>query len=118
MDHFESIVQLNKSCFLWRDVKFNTIYTDVKAEKIDFRFVEWRDFADGGFFTKVKLSYSFYPSRFCLKDVAYFTRIFRKSSTSVRMSGDLRGTISSFKGDDIVLAYGENSGFTGSFDMI
>jgi len=118
MDHFESVVQLNESCFLWRDVKFNTKNTDVDAKRIDFRFRQWKDFAEGGFFTKVKLSYSFNPSRFYLKDVAYFSRAFRESNRSVRMSGNLRGTIASFKGDDIILAYGENSGFTGSFDMI
>ncbi len=118
MDHLEAIVQLNKSCFLWKDVEFNTKNTDVKASNIDFRFRQWRDFADGGIFNKVKLSYSFAPSRFYLKDVAYFSRVFRESSQTVRMSGDLRGTISSFKGDDILVAFSENSGFSGSFDMI
>jgi hypothetical protein len=118
MDHLEAVVYLNKEFFLWRDVEFNTEITDVKAERIDFRFRQWKDFGQGDFFEKVKLSFRFQTSRFYLPDVAYFSRVFMHTNRTVRMSGGLRGTIASFKGDDLILAYGENSGFTGSFDMI
>ncbi|MCK4749633.1 MAG: hypothetical protein KAT15_21410, partial [Bacteroidales bacterium] len=118
MDHLDATVFINREFFLWRDVHFRTQKSDVRADRLDFRFNVWKDFGNKGFPTKIKLWYSFAPSTFHFTDVAYFGSIFGGIDKSVRMSGDLRGRINSLKGDDIVLEYGENSHFSGSFDLI
>jgi len=118
MDHLESTVYINKEFFFWRDVNFHTKKTNVFADRIDFRFNKWKDFGNRGVLSKVKLWYSFKPSSFYLEDLAYFSHIFRGMDESVEMSGDLHGRINSFKGDDLVLKYGQSSHFSGSFDLI
>ncbi|HEC44324.1 MAG TPA: hypothetical protein ENI20_15990 [Bacteroides sp.] len=123
MEHLESTVYINKEFFYWRDVHFYTEETDVRAERIDFRFNTWKDFGEDefgktGILSKVKLDYRFLPSTFYLPDVAYFAWRFKGTNESIKMSGGLRGRINSFKGDDIVLAYGKNSHFSGSFDLM
>jgi hypothetical protein len=118
MDHLEASVFLHKEFFLWRDLDFRTAHSNVRAERIDFHFGQWKDFGQGGFLSKVDISYRFLPSGFHLNDVSYFARVFRNVDRTVIMQGDLRGRINSLKGNDLLLTYGDNSHFSGNFDLI
>jgi hypothetical protein len=118
LDHLEALVFISGEFFLWRNVSFRTRESQVTADRLDFRFNSWQDFGEGDFFTKVGLQYNFKPSRVYTGDLSYFSDVFKGFNTSVRMSGDLHGSISSFKGDDVILEYGRNTRFSGSFDLI
>ncbi|MFC2112299.1 hypothetical protein ACFLTA_03445, partial [Bacteroidota bacterium] len=123
VDHLESVVHINENFFFWRDVYFYTQKSEVRANRIDFRFNKWKDFGEDefgmkGILSKVKLDYRFNPSTFHLTDLAYFIWKFKDMDKSLKMSGGLRGRINSFKGDEIFLEYSNDSHFAGSFDLI
>ena len=117
MHDLSALMSLNKEFMKFNDLHIILDDSDIRADRLDFLFNSWKDFGNQGFSSKVKLDYNFLPSRINIADAAYWASFLHGIDKTVNLTGNLHGRLNSFKGDNILLEYGNNTFFSGNFDL-
>ena len=117
MHDLSALMSLNKEFMKFEDLHIILDDSDIRADRLDFIFNSWKDFGNQGFSSKVKLDYNFLPSRINMADAAYWASFLHGIDKTVNLTGNLHGRLNSFKGDNILLEYGNNTFFSGNFDL-
>ena len=108
---------LNKQFMDLRDIRLRTDDSDITADRLDFRFADWKDFGNQGFSSNVRLNFNLSPSSLSLTDLAYFAPDLAGIDKTIEISGNISGRINNLKGKNIALRYNGDSHFEGSFDF-
>ncbi len=117
MHKLSALMSLNKEFMKFKDLHIILDDSDIRSDQLDFMFNSWKDFGNQGFSSKVKLNFNFLPSRINMADAAYWASFLQGIDRTVNMSGTLRGKFNSFKGENILLEYGNHTSFSGNFDL-
>ncbi len=80
-----------------------------------FSYPDWGAF--GYFLDSVNILAGFKPSELDMKDITYFAPDISGMHEKFALSGDLKGTVSSFSGKKMVIAYGDGTRFAGNIKM-
>lgn len=97
---------ITDSSFLWTDVSMKTNQGQLDAD-IAFDFDNWKSWRN--FNDSIKINTQIRPSDLYANDIAYFAPQLLNRFTHVKVSGDARGTLSSFRSRNLSLAIGEQS---------
>ena len=117
MRELSALMRLNKAFMKFSDLQIQLEDSEISSDRLDFTFNSWKDFGNQGFSSKVNLYFNFLPSRINLADAAYWAAFLHGIERTVNMTGTLRGKFSSFKGENILLEYGNHTSFSGNFDL-
>lgn len=117
MHNLSALMSLNKEFMKFKDLHIILDDSDIWADQLDFMFQSWKDFGNNGFSSKVKLDFKFLPSRINMVDASYWAYFLHGIDKTVNLTGDLHGRFNSFKGDNILLEYGNHTVFSGNFDL-
>jgi hypothetical protein len=82
----------------------------------DFLYKEWNDYSD--FLTKVKIRANISPSDFDLEDIGAFAPVLYPMKDKFRISGDLKGSVSSFHATNFRIGFGSDTRFFGNISAI
>ena len=117
MRELSALMSLNRAFMKFSDLHILLNDSEIISDRLDFTFNSWKDFGNKGFPSKVNLHFSFLPSRINMADAAYWAAFLYGIDRTVNMTGTLRGKFNSFKGEDILLEYGNHTSFSGNFDL-
>ncbi|MCK5463858.1 MAG: hypothetical protein KAI95_12605, partial [Bacteroidales bacterium] len=117
MHDLTALMSINKEFMKFKDLHIILDDSDIKADTLDFTFNSWKDLGRGGFPSKVNLYYVFEPSRINMADAAYWGSFLKGIDKTINLAGTLRGKLNSFKGENILLEYGNHTFFSGNFDL-
>ena len=117
MHDLSAEMSLNRTFMKFADVHLILDDSDISADRLDFTFNEWKDFSNGDFPDKINLQFDFLPSRINLADAAYWAPFLQGIQRTFNLTGTLHGKLNNFKGNDILLEYGNHTLFRGDFDL-
>ena len=117
MRELSALMSLNRSFMKFSDLRIQLEDSEIISDRLDFTFNTWKDFGNKGFSSKVNLYFNFLPSRINMADAAYWAAFLHGIDKTVNMTGTLRGKFNSFKGENILLEYGNHTSFSGNFDL-
>ncbi|KPL16024.1 MAG: hypothetical protein AMS26_06150 [Bacteroides sp. SM23_62] len=117
MHDLSALMSLNRAFMKFKDLHIILDDSDIRADRLDFTFNSWKDFGNKGFSSKVKLNFNFLPCRINMADAAYWASFLHGIDKTVNITGTLRGRLNSFKGENILLEYGNHTVFRGNFDL-
>ncbi|MCX6266935.1 MAG: translocation/assembly module TamB domain-containing protein [Bacteroidetes bacterium] len=94
------------------------ILTDNSDLSLTFEFLydHWGDYSD--FLTKVAIHAKIEPSYLDIQDIGYFASDLAVMKDRIRLSGNIKGTVSSFKARELKIAFGENTQFYGNISAL
>lgn len=117
VDKMSGDMHISNTQLHFKDVNIVTPFSDIKAEKIQFNFNTFKDFAQGDFYKKVVANYHLLPSKVNFMDIGYFASIFNNTYQEVLVSGVFSGPLINFKSKQLSLGFGETSKIDGSFTI-
>ncbi|MCK5465448.1 MAG: hypothetical protein KAI95_20615, partial [Bacteroidales bacterium] len=117
MHDLSALMSINREFMKFKDLHIILDDSDIRADQLNFMFNSWKDFGNGGFSSKVKLNFEFLPSRINIADAAYWALFLHGIDITVNLTGTLHGKLNSFKGENILLEYGNHTLFSGNFDL-
>jgi hypothetical protein len=117
MHDLSALMSINREFMKFKDLHIILDDSDIRADQLNFMFNSWKDFGNGGFSSKVKLNFEFLPSRINVADAAYWALFLHGIDITVNLTGNLHGKLNSFKGENILLEYGNHTLFSGNFDL-
>jgi hypothetical protein len=82
----------------------------------DFLYDHWGAYND--FLTEVVIHADIEPSDLDLQDIGYFASELSVMKDKIRLSGNIRGTVSNFKARDLKFAFGKNTLFHGDISAL
>ena len=97
-----------------RDMLIKTNRSRVELD-VALDYDNYNDFSD--FVHKVKMDFEIKPSALQLYELGYFITSLYGLDNRVYLKGNLTGTVNSFRGNEVILQYGNFSAFQGSFFM-
>ncbi len=97
------------------DLKIITDHSDL-ALTFDFLYDRWNAYND--FLTEVTIQTKIEPSYLDLQDIGFFAPELLVMKDRIRLSGDIKGTVSNFKARDLRFAYGKNTFFYGNVSAL
>ena len=97
------------------NLKILTDHSDL-ALTFDFLYDEWSAYND--FLNKVTIQAKIEPSYLDLQDIGYFASELLVMKDRIRLSGDIKGTVSNFKARNLRFAFGKNTFFYGIISAI
>jgi len=112
-----ALMSINREFMKFKDLHIMLDDSDIRADHLDFMFKSWKDFGNKGFPSKIKLNFEFLPSRINMADAAYWASFLHGIDKTVNLTGTLHGKLNSFKGENILLEYGNHTLFSGNFDL-
>jgi len=80
-----------------------------------FSFNDFNDFND--FINSIDIRAKFRPSIINLAEVGYFAPVMYTMNNEIRLTGDIKGTVSNFKARDLKFATGQTTQFRGDIQM-
>ena len=96
-------------------LKILTDHSDLSLT-FDFLYDQWGAYND--FLTEVAIHAKIEPSYLDLQDIGYFAPELAVMKDRIRLSGNIRGTVSNFKARDLKLAFGKNTTFRGNISAL
>ncbi len=117
MHDLSGYMSINRTFMKFKDIHIIMDDSDIRADWLDFTFKSWKDFGNKGFPSKIELNFNFQPSRINLADAAHFGHFLKGIDKTINLTGNLHGKLNSFKGEDILLEYGNHTLVSGSFDL-
>jgi len=117
MHDLSALMSLNREFMKFKDLHIILDNSDIRADQLEFMFNSWKDFGNQGFSSKVKLNFNFLPSRINMADAAYWAAFLHGIDKTINLTGNLHGKLNSFKGENILLEYGNHTLFNGNFDL-
>jgi hypothetical protein len=96
--------------------KLNTPNSQIFAKYLKLSFFDFADFSD--FVNLVGINFTFDQSLVSFGDISYFASDLMPYDESFIFSGHISGQISNLKGDDLLLAYNNNTRLMANFTMI
>ena len=97
------------------NLKIQTAHSDLSLT-FDFLYDSWSAYSD--FLNAVTIQTKIEPSYLDLQDIGYFAPELLVMKDRIRLSGDIRGTVSNFKARDFRFAFGSNSYFWGNVSAL
>lgn len=94
------------------DMTINTNRSRVEMD-VSLDYESFRDFAN--FAEKVRMDFDIKPSALQLYDLGYFITSLYGLDNRIQLKGKLNGTLSNFRGNEVLLQYGMFSTFQGNF---
>jgi hypothetical protein len=82
---------------------------------LKFSFDQFNHFND--FLNLIEVSAMFRPSMVNLVEVRYFAPVMETMDNSIRLSGNIRGTVNDFKARDFEFSFGQSTQFKGNIQM-
>ncbi len=117
MHNLSALMSLNREFMKFKDLHIILDDSDIRLTQLDFMFNIWKDFGNKGFQSKVNLNFDFLPSRINIEDAAYWAAFLHGIDKTINLTGKLHGKLNSFKGENILLEYGQHTLFNGNFDL-
>lgn len=101
------------------ELKLKNLYIHTPESDImtglSFHYESYDDYKD--FLNKVIMKSSFAPSNINFSDIAYFAPDLEGINKNIRLTGDIKGTITALKARDIDIELGQNTRIKGDIDM-
>ncbi|MEI7499475.1 MAG: translocation/assembly module TamB domain-containing protein [Bacteroidota bacterium] len=97
------------------NLKILTDHSDLSLT-FDFLYDQWAAYND--FLNKVTIQAKIDPSYLDLQDIGYFAPELLVMKDRIRLSGNIKGTVSNFKARDFRFAFGKNTFFYGNISAI
>ena len=94
------------------DMTINTSRSRVELD-VSLGYESYHDFSD--FSEKVRMDFDIKPSAFQLYELGYFITSLYGLDNRIQLKGNLSGTLSNFRGNEVLLQYGMFSTFQGNF---
>ncbi len=94
-----------------RNLKIQTDHSDLALD-FDFSYRNWSGYNE--FIDSVTIQTKIEPSYLDLQDIGFFAPELLVMKDRIRISGDIKGTVSNFKAKNFRFAYGENTYFYGN----
>ena len=97
------------------NLKILTDHSDLSLT-FDFLYDHWGAYND--FLNKVAIHAKIEPSFLDLQDIGYFASELAVMKDRIRLSGNIKGTVSNFKARDLKFAFGKNTMFYGNISAL
>ncbi|MDD5570506.1 MAG: translocation/assembly module TamB [Bacteroidales bacterium] len=114
LNEFSSTIKFYSDGFDVNDIKIKTPQSNLSLNA-SFGFKSSADFND--FERKVKIKSIIKEAGICFGDIGYFAKELCNSKNIVKLSGELSGRISDFKGKNIDIQYGSSTHFYGNIQL-
>ncbi|MDR1668130.1 MAG: translocation/assembly module TamB [Bacteroidales bacterium] len=108
---------VNRHNLSFRNIRFVTDGSQVKADNVSFNFNSFQDFSDGGFISKVKMAIDIASSSTKIDELSYFAPLFEDYRDFACISGKISGTVDNMKGEDIHFSSGSMTEIDCNFDL-
>jgi hypothetical protein len=117
LNDFSSRATISNTQIGLTNLKVQTKDSKVLLQQMNLDFHSFKDFSKERFLQNVKFTLHFVDSKIGLKDLSYFLPGFKNYKTQFNLSGKVIGKVSSFKGNDINLSFGESTKIQGDFNI-
>lgn len=117
IEKFTGKMDLCSSHLNFDDIKGETRLSLFSADKVHMSFGSFKDYGTATLFDKVNFDIALRNSRVNTADIGYFTDFFWNNYQEFQITGDFRGPLSSFKGNDLLLKWGRSSVIKGNFNI-
>ena len=107
--------QVSSAFLKAHNLKILTDNSDLSLS-FDFLYDHWGAYND--FLNKVTIQTKIEPSYFDLSDIGFFAPELMVMKDRIRLSGDIKGTVSNFKARNLRFAYGKNTVFWGNISAL
>lgn len=115
------LVRLNSKGFLSASgIHLNNLYLEtsnslIRASYFKLKTKTLKDFND--FEQRVRFDVSFYVSKVCSEDIAYFASVLHGLRQQVIISGKVKGPLASLKTKDFLIKYSKNTFIKGNYEI-
>lgn len=109
-------MSLSKRHMSFENIRFNTPYSEVSANSIDFNFNGFDEFSD--YVNLVDNKFNIRSSLVNFNDIGYFAPVFMNYDEEFRLTGLVTGKIADLHADKILISYNEETLIETSFYMI
>lgn len=111
LHHLSGEFEVSPAFLKAHNLKIQTDHSDL-ALSFDFLYKRWAAYND--FLNEITIQAKIEPSSLDLQDIGYFAPELLVMEDRIRLSGDIRGTVSNFKARNFRFAYGKNTYFYGN----
>jgi len=113
--HFETDFVICSTAMMFENTLMETVEGSFVKGDIRFLYSNWRSF--GNFIDSVRFDTDIEQSSVRLKDIAFYSDALKGVPVTAKFKGKVTGPVSSFKGRDMELSFGENSGLMMDADL-
>jgi len=117
VDDFKADFSLGQTFMRFMDLSVKTPVSELHGEGVQLLFNNYKDFAQGNFFEKVKLSVDLKNSSLNLSDLGFFSPVFKGADQIIVFTGRSRGPVGNLKVKDIDIRFGNTSLIQGKLDI-
>ncbi len=107
--------QVSSAFLKAHNLKIQTDHSDL-ALTFDFLYKRWGAYND--FLTDVTIQAKIEPSYLDLQDIGYFAPEIKVMEDRIRLSGDIKGSVSNFKAKNFRFSFGKNTYFWGNLSAV
>ena len=112
--HFSALASVSSGSFSADSLQIITANSDLSLDlRMDYG--NWGGFIN--FLDSVNIRARFKPSELDMRDLVFFAPDIRGMEEKFDLAGNLKGTVSSFTGKEMVIAYGNGTRFAGTIKM-
>lgn len=115
MAHFETDFVICSTAMFFENTLLETVEGSFVRGDIRFRYDSWRSFSN--FIDSVRFDTDIEQSSVFLKDVAFYSDALKGVPITAKFRGKVTGPVSAFKGRDLELEFGEQSGLQMNADV-
>ncbi len=83
--------------------------------QLEFTYSRWGDFLD--YVNKVNMNFDLTDSRVSFFDIAYFATALRGMTTTIDVTGKVKGPVRNLKGEKLDIRFGDNTHFIGNVEL-
>ena len=116
-EEFAADFTIHRQLLDFANVSIRNQQSRLFANQVHFEFRDFKDFAEGGVWSKVKVIIDLEDSHLHVRDLGYFTERFYGVEEEVNLSGKLYGKFNNLKGRNIRINYHNYLTFSGNFDL-
>ncbi|MGC9341293.1 MAG: hypothetical protein ACP5E3_01185, partial [Bacteroidales bacterium] len=115
LKNLNSRMGIGKQYMHFENVYLETLESSISANTINFDFDTFKDFSD--FTNKVNLNFNFRSSSLSFSDLTYFSRGLETFNETIRLSGQVTGTVNELSSKNLLLSYNDHTILSGSVKL-